>query len=37
MVDIVLRRVVGEQTFHLDKGIDAHGFKPTKPGAPLAD
>jgi len=37
MVDIVLRRVVGEGTFHLDKGIDAHGFKRTKPGKPLAD
>jgi hypothetical protein len=37
MVDIVLRRVVGEETFRLDKGIRPNNFKKTKPGKPLAD
>lgn len=37
MVDIVLRRVVGEETFRLDRGTDAKSFKGTQPGAPLAD
>ncbi len=37
MVDIVLRRVVGKETFRLDQGIDARDFKGTKPGAPLAE
>ena len=37
MVDIVLRRVVGKETFRLDKGIEAKDFKPTKPGDPLAE
>ena len=37
MVDIVLHRVVGEETFRLDKGIEAKGFKLTKPGVPLAE
>jgi hypothetical protein len=37
MVEIVLRRVVGKETFRLDKGIDTHNFKGTKPGAPLGD
>lgn len=37
MVDIVLRRVVGKETFRLDKGIGARNFKGTKPGAPLAE
>jgi hypothetical protein len=37
MVDIVLRRVVGEETFRLDKGIRPSSFKNTKPGKPLAD
>ncbi len=36
-VDIVLRRVVGKETFRLDKGIEPKDFKRTKPGAPLAD
>jgi hypothetical protein len=37
MVDIVLRRVVGKETFRLDQGIDTNDFKRTKPGDPLAD
>jgi len=37
MVDIVLRRVVGEETCRLDKGIQSHSFKKAKPGKPLED
>jgi hypothetical protein len=37
MVDIVLRRVVGEETFRLDKGTKMGSFKSTKPGKPLTD
>jgi hypothetical protein len=37
MVDIVLRRVVGEETFRLDKGTTMGSFKSTKPGKPLTD
>ena len=37
MVDIVLRRVVGKETFRLDRGTKDKNFKSTKPGAPLAE
>ena len=37
MVDIVLRRVVGKETFRLDPGTEDRSFKATKPGDPLAE
>ncbi len=37
MVDIVLRRVVDEETFQLDAGTRAKDFKKTKPRKPLAE
>lgn len=37
LVDIVLRRVVGEEAVRFDRGADAKSFKGTKPGDPLRD
>jgi hypothetical protein len=35
MVEIVLRRVVREGVFRLDRGTKQRSFKKDKPGAPL--
>lgn len=37
MVDIVLRRVVGRETFALSRGTNTTNFKKQKPGLPLQD
>ena len=37
MVDIVLRRVVGEETFRLDRGTKTRRFNKVKKGRPLSD
>lgn len=37
LVDIVLRRVVGKETFRLDRTVDPMDFKNVKPGEPLKD
>ncbi len=37
LIDIVLRRVVGEETVRFDRGVEPQSFKTTKPGDPLGD